>query len=95
MNFRKFKNVEYLEKLLAKKTEQLKMQRQRIEDLDKAIFFLGIWATPSVSLRVVERDLEGQQSEAEVLIEELKIEAKGLEEAIKEMRGNKNNGNNE
>ena len=71
------------------------MQRQKIEDIDKAIFFLEIWATPSVSLRVVERDLEGQRSEAEALIEELEIEAKGLEETIKEMRGKKNNGNNE
>ena len=91
MNFKKFRDVNYLKRLLDKKREELQFHKQKSEDISWIKYILSLWATPSFHLRQVERDLENQRALSENQIEELEIIIEELEGTIKEMRGNGNN----
>ena len=83
MNFKKFRDVNYLKRLLEKKREELQFHKQKSEDISWIKYILSLWATPSFHLRQVERDLEKQRELSENEITELETIIEELEEAIK------------
>ena len=91
MDFRtiqgKFRDVRYLEKLLARCTDELKGKRQKLEDIEQTLMCLMLYATNTVHLQFVNSDLERQQFETEVQINDLEEIVEDLEIEIKERRG--------